>query len=70
MIYYERIAMTIAAVIGNCDRWDEIEDFGHSKEMRLREHMRLELAHGIPSETTFARVWGQIDPKWAVKEGH
>ena len=33
---YEIIAMTIAAMIGNCDGWDEIEDFCHSKES-LRE---------------------------------
>ena len=59
---YEIIAMTIAAMIGNCDGWDEIEDFCQSKETWLREHMGLELEHGIPSETTFARVWGQIDP--------
>ena len=59
---YEIIAMTIAAVIGNCDGWDEIEDFCHSKEAWLREHMGLKLEHGIPSETTFARVWGRIDP--------
>ena len=55
---YEIIAMTIAAEIGNCDGWDEIEDFCQSKEKWLREHMGLELEHGIPSETTFARVWG------------
>ena len=60
---YEIIAMTIAAVIGNCDGWDEIEDFCNSKEEWLREHMKLELEHGIPSETTFSRVWGQIDPE-------
>ena len=30
---YEIIAMTIAAMIGNCDGWDEIEDFCQSKEM-------------------------------------
>lgn len=59
---YEIIAMTIAAVIGNCDGWDEIEDFCQSKEAWLREHMGLKLEHGIPSETTFARVWGRIDP--------
>ena len=60
---YEIIAMTIAGVIGNCDGWDEIEDFCRSKEVWLREHMKLELEHGIPSETTFARVWGRIDPE-------
>ena len=42
---YEIIAMTIAAMIGNCDGWDEIEDFCQSKEMWLREHMGLELEH-------------------------
>lgn len=60
---YEIIAMTIAAVIGNCDGWDEIEDFCRDKEEWLREHMGLKLEHGIPSEMTFARVWGQIDPE-------
>lgn len=60
---YEIIAMTISAAIGNCDGWDEIEDFCRRKEGWLREHMGLELEHGIPSEMTFARVWGQIDPE-------
>ena len=32
---YEIISMTIAAVIGNCDGWDEIEDFCQSKEKWL-----------------------------------
>ena len=35
---YEIIAMTIAAVIGNSDGWDEVEDFCRSKEAWLREH--------------------------------
>ena len=60
---YDIIAMTIAAVIGNCDGWDEIEDFCINKESWLREHMQLELEHGIPSDMTFARVWGLIEPE-------
>lgn len=60
---YDIIAMTIAAVIGNSDGWDEIEDFCRSKETWLREHMRLQLEHGIPSADTFSRVWGMIDPE-------
>ena len=59
---FEVIAMTIAAVIGNCDGWDEIEDFCVSKEAWLREHMGLKLEHGIPSDMTFARIWSRIDP--------
>lgn len=60
---YEIIAMTIIAVIGNSDGWDEIEDFCHGKETWLREHMGLKLEHDIPSEATFARIWRQIDPE-------
>lgn len=60
---FEIIAMTIAAVIGNCDAWDEIVDFCNSKIVWLREHMELELEHGVPSAMTFARVWGLIDPE-------
>lgn len=60
---YEIIAMTIVAVIGNCDGWDEIEDFCRDKEAWLREHLGLKLEHGIPSEMTFARVWGRIEPE-------
>lgn len=58
---FEIIAMTIVAVIGNCDGWDEIEDFCREKEEWLRGHMEMKLENGIPSESTFARVWGQID---------
>ena len=42
---YEIIAMTIAAVIGNCGGWDEIEGFCKSKETWLQEHMGLKLEH-------------------------
>ncbi len=60
---YDIIAMTIAAVTGNCDGWDEIEDFCQSREPWLREHLGLKLEHGIPSADTLARVWGRIDPE-------
>ena len=47
---YEIIAMTIAAVIGNSDGWDEIEDLCRNKEVWLQEHMKLELEHGIQDD--------------------
>ena len=59
---YEIIALTIAGVAGNCDGWDEIEDFCCNNEDWLREHMGLKLEHGVPSAQTFARVWGLINP--------
>ena len=60
---YEIIAMTIAAVIGNSDGWDEIEDFCRNKEVWLREHMKLELEHGISFLQGFRRaIPGQGGP--------
>ena len=55
--------MTIAGVIANCNGWYEIEDFCRHREGWLRECMGLVLEHGIPSATTFAGVWGQINPE-------
>ena len=60
---FDIIAMTIAAVIGNCDGWDEIEDFCNGKAEWLKEHMGLTLEHGIPSADTLARIWGKIKPE-------
>ena len=60
---FDIIAMTIAAVIGNCDGWDEIEDFCNGKAEWLKKHMGLTLEHGIPSADTLARIWGKIKPE-------
>jgi len=42
---FDIIAMTITAVIGNCDNWDKIKDFCISKEAWLRERMGLQLEY-------------------------
>ena len=59
----EIIAMTIIAVAGDCDGWDEIEDFCTENEEWLRENAGLKLEYGIPSADTFARVWSKLDSK-------
>ena len=59
----EIIAMTIIAVAGDCDGWDEIEDFCTENEEWLRNKVGLKLEYGIPSADTFARVWSKLDSK-------
>src|SRR4030042_1360010 len=54
------LAITICAVICGAEGWTEIELFGESKEQWLRTF--LELANGIPSHDTFARVISSIKP--------
>jgi predicted transposase YbfD/YdcC len=39
-----------------------METFGLARETWLREHLGLELANGIPSDDTFRRVFGRLDP--------
>ena len=59
----EIIAMTIIAVAGDCDGWDEIEDYCTENEEWLRKKVGLKLEYGIPSADTFARVWSKLDSK-------
>ena len=71
--FLELIILTIAAVIGGCNGWDEIEDFCRWHADWFRNSLGLELAGGIPSADTIARIWRMIDPnefhsrfeKWA-----
>jgi predicted transposase YbfD/YdcC len=55
----EILVIAICAVICGADSWEDIEDFGHSKEVWL--HNILKLPNGIPSHDTFRRVFGLID---------
>lgn len=59
----EIIAMTIIAVAGDCDGWDEIEDFCVEHEEWLRETLGMALENGVPSADTFERVWSRLDSK-------
>jgi predicted transposase YbfD/YdcC len=55
------IVMAICAVICGADDWPAVVVFGHSKEAWLRTFLRL--PHGIPSEDTFRRVLGLVNPE-------
>lgn len=54
------IVIAICAIICDCDSWDEVEDFAHSKKKWFSSI--LELDHGIPSHDTFERVFARLDP--------
>lgn len=55
------ITIAICAVICGADGWVAIETYGCAKYEWLKTF--LELANGIPSHDTFARVFAQINPQ-------
>lgn len=55
------IGLTICAVLSGCDDWEEIELYGESKELFLRQF--LAFPNGIPSHDTINRVFSLLDPK-------
>jgi predicted transposase YbfD/YdcC len=53
------LVIAICAVICGADSWEDIEDFGKSKKEWLEGF--LELADGIASHDTFARIFARIN---------
>jgi predicted transposase YbfD/YdcC len=53
------IMIAICAVLCGAETWEEVEEFGRSKETWLRQF--LELPCGIPSHDTFRRVFSLLD---------
>jgi len=57
----EILLMTIAAILGGCNGWNEIEDYAHSKHAWFKGF--LTLPSGIPSHDAFNRVFSALDPE-------
>ena len=55
------LVITILATIAGAQGWEDIENYGLSKQQWLEEF--LELPNGIPSDDTFRRVFEKLDPK-------
>ena len=55
------LVIAILAVIAGAEGWEDIENYGISKQTWLEEF--LELPNGIPSDDTFRRVFERIDPQ-------
>jgi hypothetical protein len=54
------IFITIAAVICGAETWNDIEQYGKSRQSRLSQYLRL--PNGIPSYDTFNRFFSALDP--------
>ncbi len=60
------LVIAILAVIAGAEGWEDIENYGISKQEWLTEF--LELPNGIPSDDTFRRVFERLDPS-AIENG-
>lgn len=55
------LILTLLAVISGCETWEEIEDYGKTKKEWLQTFIALR--NGIPSISTFQRVYSAIEPE-------
>jgi hypothetical protein len=55
------IIIAICAVLCGAESWDDVEEFGLSKQTWLRQF--LALPNGIPSHDTFRRVFSLLDAR-------
>ena len=53
--------LALLAVIAEAQGWEDMENYGISKQPWLSEV--LELPHGLPSDDTFRRVFDRIKPE-------
>jgi len=58
---FDIIFLTVAAVIGGAESWEEIQDFGELRLDWLEQYGNF--LNGVPSQYTIARVIGRIDPE-------
>lgn len=54
------LVIATCAVIAGADGWEEIAEYGRTKEKFFRRF--LELKNGVPSHDTFERVFAKLDP--------
>lgn len=55
------LIIAVLAVIAGAEGWEDLENYGLSKQQWLEEF--LELPNGIPSDDTFRRVFERLNPQ-------
>lgn len=55
------LVIAVLAVIAGAEGWEDMENYGISKQQWLEEF--LELPNGIPSDDTFRRVFEKLNPQ-------
>ena len=55
------VLMAVVAVIGGAEGWEEIGDFAEDRKDWFARF--LDMPHGVPSESTFYRVFRALDPQ-------
>ena len=55
----EVILIAFLAILANASTWEEIAEFGRSKQRWLKKFVRLK--NGIPSHDTFRRVFSLVN---------
>lgn len=55
----ELALVTVAAIVADCDGWDDVAEFGRDRLDWLQQFLPFE--HGVPSHDTFARVFSVVD---------
>lgn len=60
---WEMIIIALCSVICMGEDYEDMEEFGKEREKWLKEELGLELAHGIPDEDTFRRIFERLKPR-------
>jgi predicted transposase YbfD/YdcC len=55
------LLIALAAVLSGADSWEDVAEFGRTKETWLRS-LGLRLPNGVPAHDTFNRVFAALDP--------
>jgi predicted transposase YbfD/YdcC len=59
---YEILIMTICAVVGGAEYWEDISDYCREKRSWFQERLGLKLQNGVASHDTFQRVFALLSP--------
>src|SRR5881394_2505932 len=55
------LVIALCAVLSGADSWEDVAEFGRSKETWLRS-LGLRLPNGVPAHDTFNRLFAALDP--------